>query len=67
MTPLKFRYKNWKGETREREVQPIKIWFEKTEFHPNEQWFLKALDIERNPPTGGEERDFALRDIEKFL
>ncbi len=62
MNPLKFLYKNWKGETREREVEPIKVWFGKTEFHPEEQWFLKAKDLEKN-----EERDFALLDIEKFL
>lgn len=58
---LRFLYKNWKGETRERSVQPIKIWFGKTEFHPEEQWFLKAKDLEKN-----EERDFALKDIIKF-
>lgn len=59
---LKFIYKNWKGETREREVTPIKIWFGKTEFHPEEQWFLKAKDTKKN-----EDRDFAFKDIQKFL
>lgn len=59
---LKFVYKNWKGETREREVEPVRIWFGKTEFHPKEQWFLKAKDVEK-----GEERDFALIDVQKFV
>lgn len=60
--PLKFIYKNWKGETKERMVEPIKVWYGSTEWHPEEQWFLKAKDLEKE-----EERDFALRDIEKFL
>jgi hypothetical protein len=62
MRPLKFLYKNWKGETREREVEPINVWYGKTEFHTEEQLFLKAKELEKN-----EERDFALLDIEKFL
>lgn len=64
---LKFIYKNWKGETRERVVVPVEIWFGKTEFHRKEQWFLKAFDVEKNPESGGDEHDFALKDIEKFL
>lgn len=59
---LKFIYTNWEGETRERTVIPIKIWHGKTDFHPEEQWFLKAIDEEKNA-----ERDFALKDIKNFL
>ena len=61
-TPLKFVYKNWKNETKERTVVPIGVWHGKTEFHPEKQWFLKARDLEK-----GEEREFALLDIQKFV
>jgi len=59
---LQFIYKNWEGEIRERTVVPTKIWFGHTDFHKEDQWFLKALDIEKDA-----ERDFALKDIQKFL
>jgi len=59
---LQFEYKNWEGITAVRKVKPIKIWWGVTQWHPKEQWFLKALDLEKN-----EERDFAVKDIMKFL
>lgn len=55
---LQFVYRNWRGETSVRTAVPIKIWFGKTSWHPDEQWFMKAIDVEK-----GEERDFALIDI----
>lgn len=60
--PLRFEYKNWQGQTAVRTVMPIKIWYGTTEFHPEEQYFLKALDVEKK-----EERDFAVKDIIRFL
>ncbi|QWK79424.1 WYL domain-containing protein [Ochrobactrum sp. BTU1] len=60
-TPVKeirFRYMNWRGESSIRAVIPIQIWFGSTEWHPEDQWFLKATDLEK-----GAERDFALLDI----
>jgi hypothetical protein len=45
-----------------RRVKPIEVWYGKTEWHPKEQWFLKAMDLEK-----GEERNFAIRDILRFL
>lgn len=59
---LKFKYKNWEGKTAIRRVKPIEIWYGKTEWHKEEQWLLKAMDLDK-----GEERDFAVRDILKFL
>lgn len=59
---LSFEYINWEGKKGVRKVLPIKIWFGKTKWHPKEGWFLKALDLDKN-----EERDFALKDIIKFL
>jgi len=59
---LQFVYKNWKGETNNRIVIPYNIYFGNTEFHKEEQWFLHALDVDKK-----EERNFALKDIIKFL
>lgn len=55
---LKFSYRNWKGETGVRTVAPTQIWYGATEYHPEKQWFLKALDLDKD-----EERDFALADF----
>ncbi len=59
---LKFKYKNWEGKTGVREVEPIEVWYGETEWHKGKQWFLKAVDVEKKA-----ERDFALRDVLKFL
>ena len=59
---LKFEYVNWEGKRAVRRVKPIKIWFGKTQWHPKNGWLLKALDLDKN-----EKRDFALKDIIKFL
>jgi len=59
---LKFEYKNWENKIAVRTVKPIKIWYGKTEWHSENQWFLKALDLDKN-----EERDFSIRDILEFL
>jgi predicted DNA-binding transcriptional regulator YafY len=56
-----FDYKNWKGEEGTRKVVPIDIWFGSTQYHPEQQWLLKALDVDKQA-----ERDFALNDIIKF-
>lgn len=55
---LSFRYTNWRGETARRTVIPLEIWFGRTEWHPEEQWFLKGRDVNK-----GEIRDFALLDM----
>lgn len=59
---LRFGYVNWEGKTAIRKVEPIEIWYGSTKWHPKKQWFLRAIDVEKK-----EERDFALRDIVKFL
>lgn len=59
---LSFDYVNWEGKRAVRTVKPIKLWFGKTKWHPKEGWLLKALDLDKN-----EERDFAVKDIIKFL
>lgn len=59
---IRISYTNWRGETSERLILPIKIWFGSTQWHKDEQWLLNALDIEKN-----EERDFALKDVHIWL
>ena len=60
--PLKFKYKNWQGEVATRSIIPIKIWYGHTEFHSQDQWLLKAFDVDKKA-----ERDFAVNDILEFL
>ena len=59
---IRISYTNWRGETSERLILPVKIWFGSTQWHKDEQWLLNALDIEKN-----EERDFALKDVHMWL
>lgn len=54
-------YTNWKNETEDRNIIPIKIWYGKTEWHPLEQWLLKAFDIDKQS-----ERDFSMLDIHSW-
>ncbi len=56
---LTFRYRNWRGQVATRVVMPESIWYGTSEWHPESQWFLRAIDAEK-----GEVRDFAFADIE---
>lgn len=49
------RYTNWRGETRVRQIVPLKVHFGSTNWHPKPQWLLNALD-----PEDGTVKDFAL-------
>jgi predicted DNA-binding transcriptional regulator YafY len=55
---ITFRYRNWRGETSTRTAVPVEIWFGKSEWHPEDQWFLKAVDVQK-----GDVRDFAFVDM----
>jgi len=55
---VKIIYTNYKGETAERTIIPIELWFGSTEYHPEEQWLLKAFDVEKKA-----ERNFAVKDV----
>lgn len=59
---INIEYTNYRGERGIRKILPLKIWFGATQWHSDEQWLLKAIDIEK-----GVERDFALRDIHNFI
>lgn len=39
-------YRNWRGETRERRIQPIGLSFGNNRWHPEVQWIMTATDLE---------------------
>lgn len=55
---LKFIYTNYKGETSERHVSPLRLYEGSTQYHRDIQWLLQAMDLDKN-----ENRNFAVRDI----
>ena len=59
---IKIIYKNWRGETSERELIPINLIFESNEWHPEPQWLMEAYDLNKN-----KKRKFAIKDIIKYL
>lgn len=56
--PLRITYRNWRGEVSERNIVPWSVWFGATDWHPEPQWLLSALDTDK-----GAARDFALADF----
>ena len=56
--PVTLTYTNWKGETAQRRIIPRRIWWGSTEWHPEPQWLLTALDVDKQA-----DRDFALKDF----
>lgn len=51
-------YTNWKGERQRRKILPLNIYFGSTSYHPEPQWLLSAVDVEKK-----ETRTFAMRAI----
>ena len=52
-------YTNWRGERAMRRIRPTgRVTFENNEWHPETQWLLEAVDIDK-----GEIRSFALANI----
>lgn len=56
--PFVFDYVNYKGEPSSRKVIPIKVSFDKSEWHQEPQWMLHAWDVEKEAY-----RDFAMKDM----
>jgi predicted DNA-binding transcriptional regulator YafY len=54
-------YRNYRGEVAVRRIRPARIWFGATSWHPQAQWVLDAIDVDK-----GAERSFALADILDF-
>lgn len=55
---MRCTYKNYRGEVAQRHIRPVKIFFGATEYHPDEQWLMEAVDLDK-----GETRVFAMRDM----
>lgn len=55
------RYTNYRGETADRRIVPQAIRFASTEWHPEPQWLLDAIDLDK-----GAARSFAMRDIQSW-
>jgi predicted DNA-binding transcriptional regulator YafY len=56
-----FTYVNHSGETAERKVRPKRIWFGSTEWHPEPQWLLEAVDLGKDGL-----RDFAMAAVSNW-
>lgn len=55
-------YTNYKGVTATREILPLEILFGHTDWHPEDQWLLRAFDIAKQA-----ERTFAVKDIKSWV
>lgn len=58
---IRIVYTNYRGETSLREIVPQRVWYGATDWHPEEQWMLDAVDLDK-----GAARSFALRDIQSY-
>ena len=54
-------YTNWRGERAVRRVRPISIRYVSTRYHPDCQWILRAVDLDKD-----EQRDFSMKDIHSW-
>jgi hypothetical protein len=54
--PLVIDYTNWKGERRPRTIVPLRVFYGRSEFHQEPQWFIHAIDMEKQ----GTERYFSI-------
>ena len=62
-SPMRVRidYTNWRGERSIRLVKPLRLEFENSEWHPETQWVLYAVDLDK-----GVERVFAMKDLHSW-
>lgn len=61
MTPVIIDYTNWRGKRRQRKISPLRINFSATEHHPEKQWLLVAVDVEKE-----DVRTFAMSNIHSW-
>lgn len=59
---VKMIYTNYRGETNIRLVIPERVWFGTSDHHEGQQWFLDAVDVEKEAV-----RSFALKDVRCWL
>jgi predicted DNA-binding transcriptional regulator YafY len=58
---VRIDYTNWRGERSLRHIHPLSIAFANDEWHPETQWLLEAVDLEK-----GAIRWFALANIHSW-
>ena len=56
--PLMVNYTNWRGVRSVRRIVPVGVWFGSSRWHPEDQFFMSAWDVDK-----AEMRDFAIRDM----
>lgn len=54
-------YTNWRGIRASRRIQPLNLFFDSNEYHPELQWLLDAIDRETES-----RRTFALSNIHSW-
>lgn len=55
---VRFRYRNWRGVVAVRSARVLRLIYGATEWHPEPQWLLEAVDLDKD-----EVRLFALADM----
>jgi hypothetical protein len=55
---IEILYRNHRGEVGTRRIEPGRVEYGSSKWHPKPQWLLHARDVER-----GVDRTFALRDV----
>ena len=55
---IQFDYVNWKGKKSARNAEPVEIIYASNDYHPEKQWLLVAIDLDK-----GESRTFAMKDM----
>lgn len=58
ISKVEIDYLNWRGVQAKRIVQPVEILWASTEWHPEPQLLMRAIDTQKNKV-----RYFAMRDI----
>lgn len=59
---VKVRYKNWKGEVAIRNIIPLEVFYGSTEYHREEQWFMRVWDLDKE-----NFRNYALKDVQEWI
>ncbi len=59
---FRFGYVNYRGEASTREVVFHYFWYGHSEYHAEDQFFLRGMDVQKK-----EMRDFAVKDIKQWL
>ena len=60
--PFKVRYKNWRGEVAVRTIIPQRVYWGSTEWHPQEQWLIEVLEVDKSIL-----RVFAMVDVQEWF